>query len=458
MEGSSIVNVDFLICKICTKNRAKYTCPRCSISYCSLACYRDRSHSKCSEKFYRNCCENAIKNLNNDDEKRKQIERMLSEDDDKADDYADGESEGSEEEGSSEENAEDLAERHVLYFYVFAICLKSLSFRVKNIDLTADNIDVEKLLELLSKEEKREFYRQIATGSIYSKVPVWTPWWQSASRKLVASFPDDLVEEPSANGRSSNVKPLSMLTSKAPHASIIFSLAETLIGYAFVSRLQIEVSLRFFNGDHLKEMRRDACDLLPKLVSYFQSTESTKNNSNRTRVIRTSTPSKMVIFSDFSEVIASLQSRLAQNHLACSHNLILLLTDDMFCMLQKFDPFVNRALNELFEIFSHVKPKSTQSAVARHKLKFLMACIGKQDEASRIWYEKSVSTLVRDVEASICEQTMRIEIENEQSAITKSEEKSAGPNWRSIIRDNAKQNNVPLIEEVDFPNIPNTTM
>nr|CDS28920.1 zinc finger HIT domain containing protein 2 [Hymenolepis microstoma] len=357
---------------------------------------------------------------------------MLSQDDEITEDDTKGELERSAEESSSEETTEDLAER------------------VKGIDLTADNIDVENLLKLLSKEEKREFHRQIATGSIYSSVPVWTPWWQSASRKLIASFPDDLVEEPAPSGCNSYAKPLSMLISKAPHASIIFSLAETLLGYAFVSR--------FFNGDHLKEMRRDACDLLLRLVSYFQSTETTKNSSNRTRVIRTSTPSKMIVFSDFSEVIASLQSRLAQNHLTCSHNLILLLTDDMHCMLQKFDSSVTRALNELLGIFSHVKAKNNQLAVARHKLKFLLACIGKQDEASRMWFEKSVPTLVCAVEASICEQSMRIETENRQTVNTKSEDKSAGPNWRSIIRDNTRQNNVQLIEEVNLPNVPDTAM
>ncbi|KAM3173362.1 hypothetical protein ACTXT7_012653 [Hymenolepis weldensis] len=357
---------------------------------------------------------------------------MLTQDDERAkEDYAKYESGGSDEESSSEKSLEDLTERF------------------KDIDLTADNIDVDKVWKLLSQEEKREFHRQIATGSIYSSVPVWTPWWQSASRKLVNSCPDDFVEERAPNDNGSHADPLSTLISKTPHPSIIFSLAETLMGHSFISR--------FFNGDYLKEMRTSACDLLFKLVSYLQPKEITKTSSNKTQIIKTPVPPKMIVFSDFSEVIASLQSRLAQNHLACSHKLMLLLTDDLHCMLQNFDSFVTRALNEILEVFSNVKARNIQFAAARHKIKFLRACVGKQDEASRKWYGKSVPALLLAVETSICEQTMRIETEEEQIGPPKSERRiSAGPNWRNIIRDNANHDNRLLIEEIDLPDVSNT--
>lgn len=206
-------------------------------------------------------------------------------------------------------------------------------------------------------------------------------------------------------------------------------------------------------------MRTSACDLLFKLVSYLQPKETTKTSSNKTQIIRTSVPPKMIVFSDFSEVIASFQSRLAQNHLACSHKLMLLLTDDLHCMLQNFDSFVTRALNELIEVFSHVKARSIQFAAARHKIKFLRACVGKQDEASRNWYEESVPTLLLAVETSICEQTMRIETEDKQFGPAKSERRIlAGPNWQNIIRNNTNQNDRLLIEEIDLPDVSNTDM
>lgn len=114
MEGQALGDMGILTCKICTKNKAKYTCPRCSINYCSLTCYRDRRHYKCSEKFYRDCCENAIKSLSVDDEKRRQIEGLLAEKNETEEDYDKYESDGSENESTSEESIEDLTERCVL--------------------------------------------------------------------------------------------------------------------------------------------------------------------------------------------------------------------------------------------------------------------------------------------------------------------------------------------------------
>ena len=110
-----------------------------------------------------------------------------------------------------------------------------LFLRLKDIDLTSETIDFDKVWELLSAEEKRDFHRQIVTGSIYASVPVWTPWWQSTAKELVTTFPDDFVGGATTN-MSKCAQPLSELLSTEPHPSIIFSLAETLLGYAFISR------------------------------------------------------------------------------------------------------------------------------------------------------------------------------------------------------------------------------
>lgn len=215
--------------------------------------------------------------------------------------------------------------------------------------------------------------------------------------------------------------------------------------------------VRYFNGEHLKDMRSDAHDLLLKLVSYLQPKDTMRDNS-KTRVIKTYM-TKMIIFSSFSEVIASLQSRLAQNRLACSHELLLLLTDDLYCLLQNFDSFVSRALNELLHVFSSVKTRDVESASARHKLKFLHACTGKRDESSVKWCDKSIPALLKVVETSICEQTVRIEMEKAQvdpDPIKK--KRSAGPHWRHIIRDNPIQRTGQLIEEINLPDVSDSDM
>ncbi|KFD59046.1 hypothetical protein M514_00209 [Trichuris suis] len=51
-------------CKICSKSTKKiYVCPRCNVQYCSLDCFRHRTHLRCSEEFYRNCVLEELKSL-----------------------------------------------------------------------------------------------------------------------------------------------------------------------------------------------------------------------------------------------------------------------------------------------------------------------------------------------------------------------------------------------------------
>lgn len=52
-------------CSICNDKTAKYTCPKCGVSYCGVECYKSRIHSECSEKFYEENvrCEIASRNV-----------------------------------------------------------------------------------------------------------------------------------------------------------------------------------------------------------------------------------------------------------------------------------------------------------------------------------------------------------------------------------------------------------
>lgn len=42
------------LCQICQEKSAPYKCPKCQTRYCSLTCYRDRLHEKCSKEFDEN--------------------------------------------------------------------------------------------------------------------------------------------------------------------------------------------------------------------------------------------------------------------------------------------------------------------------------------------------------------------------------------------------------------------
>ena len=39
------------VCRVCARDYAKYTCPKCAAPYCSLGCYR-RHGAGCTERFY----------------------------------------------------------------------------------------------------------------------------------------------------------------------------------------------------------------------------------------------------------------------------------------------------------------------------------------------------------------------------------------------------------------------
>jgi hypothetical protein len=48
-----------IVCLRCTKNFSQYTCPRCNLRYCSLACYKGHS-VRCTESFAR---ENVLEEM-----------------------------------------------------------------------------------------------------------------------------------------------------------------------------------------------------------------------------------------------------------------------------------------------------------------------------------------------------------------------------------------------------------
>lgn len=47
MSSASSIN-----CLFCNQP-SRYTCPKCSIRYCSASCYKHTKHEECSEAFYK---------------------------------------------------------------------------------------------------------------------------------------------------------------------------------------------------------------------------------------------------------------------------------------------------------------------------------------------------------------------------------------------------------------------
>ncbi len=198
-------------------------------------------------------------------------------------------------------------------------------------------------------------------------------------------------------------------------------------------------------------MKIDACDLLLKLVGCLvapQGAPSTK----KPRLI-TSRPAP--IFGNLEEVLASIQARLADQHLVCSLEVVLLATDDLLRILAS-DETINRALTEAETLLLETSLGGSKIAFARRKMVFLRACTGRQDQASVDWFDEAIPALRATVEKSICSQTVRIETDRMISE--NSDERPSRPNnlpdWRNIVKSKlsasaVRQLEKPLVEVLD---------
>ncbi|KAF9436598.1 hypothetical protein BGZ76_003510 [Entomortierella beljakovae] len=59
-RSNRIVSNNTQPCGICNDQLFKYICPRCNLRYCSLTCYKDKSHVQCTESFYKDSVMNEI--------------------------------------------------------------------------------------------------------------------------------------------------------------------------------------------------------------------------------------------------------------------------------------------------------------------------------------------------------------------------------------------------------------
>lgn len=292
-------------CGLCLSKPSCYTCPRCNILYCGLACYRSQNHSSCSEEFYKESVLQELKSQGATDEegKRKMHEillrirqsaeseggmenliRNLGEDGNSVTEQdthalellsrlAEIQSGGDEkshevqeilaklgdiEDGSDEEEA-DLAE--------------------KLAGLDIDSLSEEELWSLLSSQEKEKFERLVKEGGIGGLVVLWSPWWERHEKDTKALIEElqsgnheemhDVTEKNDGESKevshskvqsnktlrsqippiSAKIPPLHTLSSK-PSPLVRYNLINALYGYTF--------SLCLFNGD-FSEMLLEFC-------------------------------------------------------------------------------------------------------------------------------------------------------------------------------------------------------
>ncbi|XP_052096229.1 zinc finger HIT domain-containing protein 2-like [Mytilus californianus] len=196
------------VCKLCLTTKAKYTCPRCNVQYCSLECYKSEKHLECSENFYKECFVEGLKDFDSSKEDKQKVLEMLQrvKDDDPGFD--------------SDDDEEDL------------------EARLQGLDLENDTKTV---WNKLTNKEKKEFERLMAGGELSTLVEVWTPWWND---KVLISEMNERKVKTRIPAIQKDITDISTLLSKGkPSADLKNNVINVLYAYCFVCRL--------YNGDYL---------------------------------------------------------------------------------------------------------------------------------------------------------------------------------------------------------------
>lgn len=212
------------ICMMCKSGDSRYTCPRCNLHYCSLACYQSPDHSVCSETFYKESVLKELKDIGTaENEGRKKMQDMLLSLRQKADNtdgamesllkesgvISDDEDEAqvetaekvqvmellsrlaelqqSEEENSTEiesilSRLEEIGEGGELrpgdIDEVAENIEDELDLAARCSGLDIDKLSEENLWELLNSKEKAAFMSLVKDGGVARLIPLWKPWWE----------------------------------------------------------------------------------------------------------------------------------------------------------------------------------------------------------------------------------------------------------------------------------------
>lgn len=153
---------DFLLehevkCDFCKANKSKYTCPRCSLRYCGIECYKSPDHRKCSEDFYKDNVMRELKNLKSTDETKKKTMEILK---------RVMQNEKHEDSGvwNDDESIDSLAKRME--------------------DINIETASFEEMYCRLTAKERKLFESVIQSGEVEIE-DLCTPWWMIKSNRLV---------------------------------------------------------------------------------------------------------------------------------------------------------------------------------------------------------------------------------------------------------------------------------
>lgn len=237
------------VCMLCQCKQSCYTCPRCNLHYCGLACYQSPDHSACSEEFYKESVLQELKDMGKtEDEGRKKMQEILVGLRQKAertdggmesvlrevgvvqeDDTEEGEVEErvqvvellsrlAELQQSGEENETEIeailrrlevigGEQEGDAEAESAEGELDLSDRLSGLDV--DKLSEEELWGLLDSKEKETFMGLMRGGALGQLVVLWKPWWEvheEGRRALVEVLEEEVSKLEKGNSTTTAAK------------------------------------------------------------------------------------------------------------------------------------------------------------------------------------------------------------------------------------------------------------
>ncbi|KAI9553871.1 hypothetical protein GHT06_019141 [Daphnia sinensis] len=213
MDKITLASDCVICCELCKEQKAKYTCPRCGIQYCSVMCYKSSQHTQCSENFFKEC---VLKELVGSNVKNQlgqngktYMENLLKKDSTK---YA--------EDLDSDDSEDGYHENFIS--------------RMKNVDLN----DSEAVWSLLNDKEKTEFQQKLSSGEIVELLPNWNPWWIEKPNTPTKEY--DVLQSMEIPPVKTTIPLLSSMMHKKPNVKVVNGLGNILYGYACASRLYMQ--------------------------------------------------------------------------------------------------------------------------------------------------------------------------------------------------------------------------
>ncbi|GJQ85274.1 hypothetical protein Trydic_g23173 [Trypoxylus dichotomus] len=328
MATASILELtDENICKMCENALGKYTCPKCNILYCSLACYQNESHLECSEQFYRDCVMDNLPPGANNESNAKMLEILarMHEENEAAQEK--------EQLDSDDESIDDYLD---------------LADRLAGIDLD----DTEKVWEHLTDREKKDFEKFVCSEDVVKLVKAWKPWWMYHCKNKVLDIEEFEKIKKDCPKIKEGVANFYDISKKPPSDSIQYNLINILASYAF--------TLRYFNGEYQ--------DFVPEAVACISKISLNLN--------------KNVNYNTFDDAIESVELQCSiLDWLYPDGENIKLMKEDVRSIMQgphsterKF--YITCCLSDLFELFGKAlrvnscKDKKGQFSKAFPQLRF----------------------------------------------------------------------------------------